>query len=109
MARKINGSQISSMKFGSFLFLAAITVPLFVHPAAARAGPIQLPNLLSGYAVRPPWFVAGVDYAVGPQPGVTLKDPTTINMAGLVLDSTHRWVMITGNGVTLDGYDFTLR
>jgi len=35
-------------------------------------------GLLSGYVVRPPWKVAGVDYAVGVPAGTALADPTTI-------------------------------
>ena len=48
--------------------------------ASAPGGAAQYSTLLSGYEVRPPWEVAGVDYAVGPQTGVTLKDPSTISM-----------------------------
>ena len=44
----------------------------------ASAGAPQLPNLLSGYAVRAPWNVAGVDYAVGVPTGTALKDWETI-------------------------------
>ena len=39
-----------------------------------RPGQPQLPNLLSGYAVRAPWQVAGVDYHVGIAAGTTLKE-----------------------------------
>ena len=74
---------------------------------SAPAGTVQFPNILKGYAKRAPWNVAGVDYAVGPQPGVVLRNPATINMAGVSLDSTNQWVLITGSGVTLNGYDFT--
>jgi len=74
----------------------------------APKGKPQLPQLLSGYAIRPPWRVAGVDYAVGPQQGVTLKDPTTISIPGVSLDYSHHWILITQNDTTLDGYDFTL-
>jgi hypothetical protein len=55
--------------------------------------------------IRPPWKVAGIDYAVGPNPGVTLKDPATISVSGVsVVGST---VTVSGNNVSLDGYDFT--
>ena len=33
----------------------------------APSGTPQWPNLLDGYAARPPWSVAGVDYPVGPE------------------------------------------
>ena len=68
---------------------------------------IQHPNLLRGYVVRSPCKVAGVDYAVGPQQLAT-KDPATISMAGVSVDASTRTVSITGNNVTLDGYDFSL-
>jgi hypothetical protein len=68
---------------------------------------IQHPTLLSVYAVRPPWCVAGVDYAVGPRSTPT-KDPTTISMSGVSVDTSTRTVFVTGNRVTLDGYDFSL-
>ena len=113
-------ADLSNLTTGTLTYLMTVSDPagnvINVDPtvtlgdgsANAPAGTPQFPNLLSGYAVRPPWYVAGVDYAVGPHPGVALKDPTTINMAGVVLDSTHRWVMITRDGITLNGYDFTL-
>src|SRR6266542_4367378 len=75
--------------------------------ANASAGTPQEPNLLAGYTVRPPWQVAGVDYAVGPQSAPT-KDPATISMAGVSVDTSTRTVTITGSNVTLDGYDFSL-
>jgi hypothetical protein len=45
--------------------------------ANAPAGSPQVPNLLTGYAIRPPWEVAGADYAVGIDPGITFKNTTT--------------------------------
>ena len=69
--------------------------------------PSQYPNLLNGYAVRPPWKVAGVDYAVGPRVSPTLN-PATIT------DSVHfdlsrlasKQLMVIGANATLTGYDF---
>jgi hypothetical protein len=68
--------------------------------------PIQHPNLLRVYVLRSPCHVAGVDYAVGPQQ-IPTKDPATISMAGVSVDKSTRTVIITGNNVTLDGYDFS--
>jgi hypothetical protein len=76
--------------------------------ANALAGSPQLPNLLDGKAARPPWQVAGVDYAVGTPSGLALKDPATISMAGVTVDKVHKTITVTGNNVTLDGYDFSL-
>ncbi len=73
----------------------------------APAGPPQLPNLLSGYPTRPPWKVAGVDYAVGPPLGAILSDPIAISAPGVSLDETRHLIRINGNHVTLSGYDFS--
>jgi hypothetical protein len=54
---------------------------------------------------RPPWKVAGVDYYVGVPTELTLKNPSTISVAGVKVGS--RSITITGNNVTLDGYDFS--
>src|SRR4051812_26172243 len=64
-------------------------------------------NLLSGYAARPGWDVAGVDYAVGIPTGAVLKDPASISMAGVSVDANAHAVHVTGNNVTLSGYDFS--
>ena len=74
--------------------------------AGAAAGTPQVPNLLSGYAVRAPWQVAGVDYAVGINAGTVLKNPTTMNMAGVSVDTSNHIVFVTGNNVVLDGWNF---
>ena len=47
----------------------------------APPGTPQFESLLKGYAVRPDWKVAGVDYYVGTPDGTVLKDPATISMA----------------------------
>jgi Tryptophan-rich Synechocystis species C-terminal domain len=65
----------------------------------------QLQTLLNGYAVRPPWKVAGVDYAVGPNSTPT-KNPATISMAGVTVDTSTDTIAITGSNITLDGYNF---
>ena len=74
--------------------------------ANAPAGTPQLPNLLSGYAVRPPWQVAGVDYAVGVPAGTTLQDWETLSIPGVAVENNY--VAITGNNITLNGIDFSL-
>ena len=76
--------------------------------ANAPAGAPQLPNLLSGYAVRPPWKVAGVDYAVGVPSGTALKDWETISQPGVSINTATHTVYVTGNNVTLNGIDFSL-
>ena len=76
--------------------------------ANAPAGTPQLPSLLNGYAVRPSWNVAGVDYYVGVPTGTVLLNPDTINMAGVTVDTSTDTVTITGNNITLSGYNFSL-
>src|ERR1700730_6133037 len=77
--------------------------------ANASAGVAQLPGFLNSYgAKRPAWNVAGVDYNVGVPDGLALKDPATISMAGVSVNTSSKIVTITGNNVTLDGYDFSL-
>lgn len=73
----------------------------------APIGPAQKPNLFSGMKIRPPFKVAGVDYAVGIPAGTTLKSPASISMAGVSVNSSSRVVSVTGANVTLDSYDFS--
>src|SRR5262249_51657820 len=74
----------------------------------ASGGLAQRPDLLKGKAVRPPWQVAGVDYAVGAPSGTTLKNPAAISMSGVSVDAANKIVTVSGNNVKLDGYDFSL-
>jgi hypothetical protein len=76
--------------------------------ANAPAGTPQLAGVLAGYAVRPPWKVAGVDYAVGVPSNLALKDPLSIAMAGVSIDASQHIVTVTGSNVTLNGYNFGL-
>lgn len=76
--------------------------------ANAPAGTAQFPTLLNGYTKRPPWRVAGVDYAVGYPSGQSFANPSTISMTGVSVNAGTHTVTISGNNVTLDGYDFSL-
>lgn len=75
---------------------------------AAPAGTANLPTLLSSYTTRPPWNVAGVDYLTGPPTGTTFADPATISMTGVTVNTGAHTVTITGNNITLSGYNFGL-
>ena len=76
--------------------------------AAAPTGTPQFPNVFTGYAKRPSWKVAGVDYRVGVNAGVALKKPTAANHPpGQFSLSPHPQLIIQGNGITVDGWDFT--
>ena len=83
----------------------------------APSGTAQFPSILSNYAARPPWKVAGVDYHVGIdrsqyRTNANLKNPLTINPTSFGPDSwinTAKYQLaIKDNGVTLNGYDFSL-
>lgn len=82
--------------------------------AGAPAGTPQYATLLNGYAKRPPWKVAGVDYHVGIDrtkfpTNASLKDPTVASNlpSGCSLSGTT--VRVTGSGAVLDGFDFAGR
>ncbi|RYH38041.1 MAG: hypothetical protein EON54_19100 [Alcaligenaceae bacterium] len=107
------GSELRSC---SFLVLA-VTFVLVASAAAASpaqssagapSGVSQFSSLLSGYAVRPDWKVAGVDYYVGTPSGAALKNPTTISMAGVSVDKSSHTVTVNSSNVTLSGFDFGL-
>ena len=60
------------------------------------------------FNVRPPWQVAGVDYRVGINTGVTLLPVTGGGLpAGFTLDSVNKRVTFGASSGTLDGWDFT--
>src|SRR5206468_3977836 len=54
----------------------------------------QLPNLCAGYAARPSWQVAGVDYAVGAPSVSALKNPAGISMRGVSVNATSHVITV---------------
>ena len=87
---------------------AGLLIPTYNDGSAnAPAGTPQMAGLLSGYVVRPPWKVAGVDYAVGVPAGTVLADPTTISIPGVELNTASHIIVISASNVTLSGYDFS--
>lgn len=60
--------------------------------ASAPAGAAQFPSLLSSYAARPPWCVAGVDYAVGFIPNATVSGNTITetNVANIPVNADQK-------------------
>lgn len=76
----------------------------------APAATIQYPSLLVGYAARPPWYVAGVDYAVGYPTGTALTDWRTITPTGSInVDVAGNIITISGSStITLNAIDFSL-
>ena len=74
--------------------------------SGAPAGTPQYPTLLSGYTKRPPWNVAGVDYAVGYPAGQSLIDISISQPAGTSF--SNGVLTVNADNVTIDGYDFSL-
>src|SRR6185437_13194389 len=87
---------------------STLAVTIDQQSSNGGAAAAQLAGLFSGYAVRPPWQVAGVDYAVGVPAGTALKDPAMSGNLppGVTLDAVNHVVNIHGNDVTLNGFDF---
>src|SRR5262249_38094657 len=75
--------------------------------ANAPAGTPQLPNLFTGYTVRPPWMVAGVDYAVGVPQGTVLTDWQKLTGPGISIVGNVVRIDNT-NGVDISNVDFSL-
>ena len=101
-------ANLSNLANGSLTYLMTVSDPagnmINVDPSVtlgpsgyadgavnAPAGTPQFANLLNGYAVRPPWQVAGVDYQLACPLVRLLKDPTiAANLpAGVAIDATH--------------------
>ena len=112
-------ANLSNLANGTLTYLVSVTDPvgnvttfdptvtLGDGSANAPAGSPQVPTLLNGYTVRPPWMVAGVDYAVGVPSGTALQNPLTINTPGVSADTARHLIWVQGNNITLSGYDFT--
>jgi len=75
----------------------------------APSGTVQHPTLLSGYAMRPPWKVAGVDYYVGVPSTTTLTDWQNLSGPGITVNKSTGFIRVDGtSGVVFNGVDFSL-
>jgi hypothetical protein len=75
--------------------------------SSAPTGSPQLSTILSGYAARPPWNVAGVDYHVGVPTNTVLSDPTIATLpSGCSFSSPT--VTCSSGTPTLTALDFSL-
>ena len=121
-------ANLSNLRNGTITYLLSASDPegnvVNVDPplnlgdgsANAPAGAAQLPNLLSGEAVRPSWNVAGVDYAVGIPQGTVLKDPfaggvlasALVALGGSANSSNHVITFSGVNNAVISGWDFSL-
>jgi hypothetical protein len=72
------------------------------------AGTPQYPHLLDGYAVRPPWNVAGVDYYVGTPAGTKLTDWQAITDPAISISGPTLRCGGANASVTLNAIDFSL-
>jgi hypothetical protein len=112
-------ANLSNLAIGTITYTMSVTDPAgnvtTVDPTAtlgdgsanAPAGPAQLPNLLAGEAVRPPWMVAGVDYAVGIPAGTVLTDWQNLTGPGIsIVGNTVR--IDNTNNVHISNVDFSL-
>ena len=112
-------ANLSSLATGTISYLLSVSDPAgnvtTLDPTAmlgdgsanAPAGTPQLPNLFAGEAVRPPWMVAGVDYAVGVPAGTTLMDWQNLHGPGISIVGNMVRIDNT-SGVHIDGVDFSL-
>lgn len=91
--------------------VSSSTDQIFTTPddgsGSASTAAIQLPHLLDGYAVRPPWQVAGVDYAVGIHSGVTLTPASSLSSNPNLTISGNNISCSGTSSITLDSIDFT--
>jgi len=80
-------------------------------PSPAPPPGAQHPALLASYVLRPPWNVAGVDYAVGVPSTATLNDWQCLSGPGITVNTTAMppYVRVdnTSNAV-ISGVDFSL-
>lgn len=75
--------------------------------AAAPVGAAPHPTLFNSYSVRPPWNVAGVEYAVGPTI-TTFKIPgVNAAPACVTVDNVNKDFNINSDNCVIDGWDFT--
>ena len=114
-------ANLSNLANGTLTYLMTVSNPagnvINVDPTAtlgdgsanAPAGTPEFPNLLNGYAVRPSWEVAGVDYYVGVPANAVLSDPSTLssNPNISVNSSTHQ-ISAYGSGYTISNINFSL-
>ena len=114
-------ANLSNLANGTLTYLMTVSNPagnvINVDPTAtlgdgsanAPAGTPEFPNLLNGYAVRPSWEVAGVDYYVGVPANAVLSDPSTLssNPNISVNSSTHQ-ISAYGSGYTISNINFAL-
>jgi hypothetical protein len=118
----LNADGTANLKYsinsGALVTAAGLTCASQQLPATATAyadgtggapqGLPSHPDELKLYPTRPNWKVAGIDYAVGIPMGTVLKDPTLVTINGVSVDIANRLIRVTGDNVTLDGFDFSL-
>jgi hypothetical protein len=80
-------------------------------PPSPSPAPGQHPELLTSYAKRPPWKIAGIDYAVGVPPETKLTDWQLLSGPGITVQAAEMPPLVrvddTSN-VVISGVDFSL-
>ena len=80
-----------------------------ISPSSPPSG--QHPTLLSKYALRPSWTVAGVDYAVGVPSTTTLTDWQSVKVPGCTVSTSASPPRVNCNNtsnIVISGVDFSL-
>jgi hypothetical protein len=114
MKGRLLGKTRSALTF--LMFAAAQTHFSALAQPASPPPPLpppvgQHPALLASYAKRPPWKVAGVDYAVGVPPTATLTDWQLLSGPGITVNTTAMppYVRVDNtSNVVISGVDFSL-
>lgn len=73
----------------------------------APTGTPNLPNLLNSYSFKPPWRVAGVNYRVGINTGVSLKNPASDTLPSGCTRNVGNQTFQMNSTTTVDGWDFS--
>ena len=72
----------------------------------APTGSANFPTSLNGYVKRPPWKVAGVDYRVGAQTGVSITPAADVEIPSVQVRKDILRLKILDHNTTLENIDF---
>jgi hypothetical protein len=108
-SRLLGKTRSALMLLTMLLMVATAETPFSAY--AQTSGAAQHPTLLANYANRPPWKVAGVDYAVGLPSTATLTDWQLLKGPGITVNATAMppYVRVDNTtNVVISGVDFSL-
>jgi hypothetical protein len=84
----MKGGRLLGKTRSALMLLMFLTAQTHFSALAQPAPGGQHSALLASYAKRPPWKVAGVDYAVGVPPAATLTDWQLLSGPGITVNTT---------------------